>query len=409
MSNLLATRRQFLIQASAAPALFSQRPGAGRPNILLIAAEGVGSWMLGCYGNPEFQTPNIDRLARAGVRFTSAYACAPSAPPSLAGLLSGRTGQPTSLISDTLAAQGYHCGFTGYWPSGGSDSPQHKFVFWSPAPVRANQAGATTTQVNRFLDDQRPDRPFFLAASYASLNAPYDGYAQKHLGLYAASKFEATGWEKPSPVAAAGKEFLNEPAAGLRKYAAGLSELDAEVGAVIGKLAARGLRDNTVIVFAGTCGNPLGRHGLWGDGAASDPVNMYDEVVRVPLLWNWPGRTPTEASRPELISLLDVAPALADAAGSNAEFPGRSFVPLATGRPLPKKQPWRNLVFAHSQNVAMVRDNRYKLVSRNAGKGPNELFDLRGDTREKVNQYANPQFVTVRDALARALANHTNG
>jgi hypothetical protein len=67
---------------------------------------------------------------------------------------------------------------------------------------------------------------------------------------------------------------------------------------------------------------------------------------------------------------------------------------------MPKKEPWRNLVFAHLRNTEMVRDNRFKLVLRNGGKGPNELFDLRNDAREKVNQYPNPQFVTVRDRLA---------
>ena len=70
---------------------------------------------------------------------------------------------------------------------------------------------------------------------------------------------------------------------------------------------------------------------------------------------------------------------------------------------MPKKQPWRNLVFGHLRNTEMARDNRYKLVERNDGKGPNELYDLRVDTREKVNQYANPQFVTVRDRLGRDL------
>ena len=85
--------------------------------------------------------------------------------------------------------------------------------------------------------------------------------------------------------------------------------------------------------------------------------------------------------------------------------PGRSYLPLATGKPLPKKQPWRTTVLSHYQNTDMARDKRYKLVERDQGKGPGELYDLPVDPRERVNQYENPQFVTVRASLAATLAN----
>jgi hypothetical protein len=89
--------------------------------------------------------------------------------------------------------------------------------------------------------------------------------------------------------------------------------------------------------------------------------------------------------------------------------PGRSYLPLATGKPLPKKQPWRTTVLSHYQNTDMARDKRYKLVARDQGKGappgPSELYDLPADPRERVNQYENPQFVTVRASLAATLAN----
>jgi hypothetical protein len=88
----------------------------------------------------------------------------------------------------------------------------------------------------------------------------------------------------------------------------------------------------------------------------------------------------------------------------NRNLCGRSYLLPAMNRPLPKKLPWRNLVFAELRQTAMARDNRYKLVLRNNGSGPNELYDLAADPREKVNQYENPRFVTVRDRLAPALA-----
>jgi arylsulfatase A-like enzyme len=114
-----------------------------------------------------------------------------------------------------------------------------------------------------------------------------------------------------------------------------------------------------------------------------------------------------EASRPELVSFYDVLPSLCELAGAvppaSGNLCGRSYVPLALNRPLPKKEPWGNLVFGHFRNTEMARDNRFKLVLRNGGEGPNELFDLSTDPREKVDHYGNSQYITVRDRLAKAL------
>jgi hypothetical protein len=76
---------------------------------------------------------------------------------------------------------------------------------------------------------------------------------------------------------------------------------------------------------------------------------------------------------------------------------------LATGQPLPKKEPWKTTVFARYRNTAMARVERYKLIVREDGKGPGELYDTRQDPKERVNQYDNPQFLTVRNTLAAAL------
>jgi arylsulfatase A-like enzyme len=134
---------------------------------------------------------------------------------------------------------------------------------------------------------------------------------------------------------------------------------------------------------------------------------MYEEVVSTPLVWSWQGRVPPQLTRPELVSAYDLLPTLCELIG--AELParnlcGRSYLPLATGKPLPKKQPWRTTVFGHYQNTDMAREKRYKLVLRDQGKGPGELYDLPVDPRERVNQYENPQFLTVRTSLAAELS-----
>lgn len=192
----------------------------------------------------------------------------------------------------------------------------------------------------------------------------------------------------------------------VRKFAAAVSALDAEVGTLIQKLTQRRLLENTMIVFTSTCGSLLGRRGLWDSGDASDPVNMFEEVVNAPLVWSWAGRVPAQAVRPELVSTYDFVPVVCDVLGVDPpsdNLCGRSYALLATGKPFPKKQTWRTTVYGHYQTADMSRGDRYKLVTHAGGSG--ELYDLREDPGEKVNQFDNPEFLVVRNTASEGLAN----
>ena len=345
---------------------------------MLVVADDLGAWMLGCYGNREIRTPNIDLLARGGTRFLYHIGCAPAGEASRTALLTGRPphqqGSQDPRIPDLLASAGYACG--------------------SANPLE-------------FLDAQQADRPFFLAVDYSHLLAPGGTIPAKYREMYAKTPFDAIGWEPAAPHAARDKDALASAVSNIRRCAAAVTAFDAEIPPLVARLDQRGLRNNTLIVLTSASGFLLGRHGLWSDGLASDPVNMYEEVVATPMIWNWQGQIPVEAARPELVSASDFLPTLCELTGvappRGRDLPGRSYLPAVFNQPFPKKQPWRNLVFAEFQGVEMARDTRYKLVLRNQGKGPNELFDLRADPREKLNQYANPAFVTVRDRLAAEL------
>ena len=168
------------------------------------------------------------------------------------------------------------------------------------------------------------------------------------------------------------------------------------------------MRDNTLIIFTGDNGYLLGRHGLWSKGLASDPINMYDEVMRVPMIWNWPGKIPTEYVAPDMVSFYDVMPTICGITGApepeGRKLCGRSYAPLIRRERLPKKEPWKQVAYGHFRNTEMIRDTRFKLVLRDGGAGPGELFDIAADPREMTNQYANPQFITVRDRLSKDLA-----
>lgn len=447
------SRRSFL--ASSALPLLAQKsaPAAPRPNIVLVIADDLASWMLGCYGNQEILTPNIDRLASAGTRFNNSFVCTPICSASRATLFTGRTprqhgihdfltaspasnpeqGQaapPASfanevMLSDLLAESGYHCGFTGKWHMGNDAKPGHGFSYTATIGARSyvdptlsvngssvNEKGYLADIVTRhalgFLDQQRQDRPFFLTVSHLNPHVPYDGHPQKYYDLYKDARFSSFGIQPAAPNALREKEYLKDPVANIRRCAAATTALDDQLPPLQKKLIEKGFFENTLFIFTGDNGFLLGRHGLWSKGHASHPINMYEEVMQVPMIWSWPGRVPVQAVRPELISYYDFLPSVCEAAGlkppAGRNLCGRSYLPLATNRPLPKKEPWRELVFGHFRNTEMARDNYFKLVLRDQGQGDNELYDIRRDPRETTNRYDDPGFSTVRDRLAAQLA-----
>ena len=122
--------------------------------------------------------------------------------------------------------------------------------------------------------------------------------------------------------------------------AAATTALDSEIGALVAKVAQKKLLDNTLIILTSPTGSLFGRHGLWASGDASDPLNMYEEVVATPMVWSWAGHVVPMATRPEMVSAYDLVPTICDI--TPAELPernlcGRSYLALASGKPLPKK------------------------------------------------------------------------
>lgn len=450
------TRRSLLASAAGTPLLAQRKknapapPPAARPNILLILADDLPSWALGCFGNKEIRTPNIDLLARGGTRFVNHSVCTPICSASRATLFTGRVprqhgihdfltpnpienppqGQkepPPSfagetMISDLLAGAGYKCGYVGKWHMGNDTRPGHGISYsytmaggsrsYTDPEMFLNgeslkETGYLTDLMTRrageFLDQQQPGSPFFLTIGYLNPHTPYDGHPQRYYDLYKDTRFETIGWEPPAANALREKELLKDIVGNNRRHAASVTALDDQLPVLLKKLQQRGLRDNTLIIFTGDNGFLLGRHGLWSKGLASDPINMYREVMEVPMIWNWLGKVPPEAVRPELVSFYDLMPTLCEVAGvqppANRNLPGTSYLRLAMNRP--SAEAWRNLIFGHFRNTEMARDARYKVILRNNGEGPNELYDLREDPRERVNQYDNGQFLLVRERLTR--------
>ena len=382
------SRRHFFLSSLALPALAAKKPAGETPNILLILAENLPAWILGCYGNREVQTPHIDRLAQTGTRFLNHFASAPLAGSARATLLTGRT--PVQLkdadapppgeaaLDKILAGVGYAC--------------------------QTTSSGAAAAQ---FIDGQTASKPFLLTASFQDFVPPYASGA-KFLDRYLAVKFDTFAQEPAARNIVRDKEmFGGNLLPNLRKAAAAATALDAEVGALVARLSQKKLLDNTLIIFTAPTGSLLGRHGLWGGGDSSEPVNFFEEVIATPMIWSWPARVAPLSVRPEMVSAADLVPTLCDLTPADvpaSRLTGRSYLLLAQSKPLPKKQPWRQTVFASYRQAGVARDDRYKLVLRNDGKGPNELYDVKVDPRERVNQFDNPQFLTVNSQLTAELS-----
>ncbi|MBI4877959.1 MAG: sulfatase-like hydrolase/transferase, partial [Acidobacteria bacterium] len=292
------SRRNFLVQ-TAAPALLAQKPAPRRPNILLIVADDLAAWMLGCYGNREIRTPNIDTLARTGARFANSFVCTPVCSASRATLFTGRTprqhgihdfltAQPVEnppqgqvappasfksevMISDLLAGAGYNCGYAGKWHMGDDATPGHGFKstytmgtgrYQDPVMYRNGQkveekgylTELLTRETCRFLDEQKAEAPFFLVASYFNPHLPYDGHPQKYYDMYKDTSFDTLGWEPAAKNALREKELLADTVGNLRKCAASTTALDDQIPILRRKLQERGLLDNTLIVFTGDNG-----------------------------------------------------------------------------------------------------------------------------------------------------------
>lgn len=429
-----------------------------RPNVLLILADDLADWHLGCYGNPHFLTPNIDALAANGTRMANSFVCTPICSPSRATLFTGRVPRQHGIkdfisgreqhdppqghygrdippdwekevmLSDLLAKAGYYCGHIGKWHMFNDPVPQHSFEYYcswardggeayrNPDMVfngekieeKGYMTELWTQRAARFMKDQsqKPERPWFLSLCYFNPHTPYDGHPKKNYKQYEKCKFEEHGLEPLAKNALRESDMMKDPKEALknlRKVAAATSALDDQLPALLKALRESGQLENTLVIFAGDNGFLLGRHGAWSKGYATDPINMYEEVIRVPMIFSWPGKLQGGRVLNEFVSFYDFLPTICEAAGIPPPFNrglcGKSYWPLLEGRAIP----WSNTVYCSFRNTDAIRGERFKYVQRNLGRGPNELFDLQDDPREKTNRINDASLQSVRDGLAQRL------
>lgn len=429
----------------------AQEKAPSRPNIVLIMADDLGYGDLGCYGQARIQTPNLDKMARQGLRFTDFYAgstvCAPSRCTLMTGYHSGHSwirgnGEIPLRPSDVTLAQvlqkaGYRTALFGKWGLGaeGTDATPDKKGFdtyfgylnhvhahnyypthlWKDGKKVAlktivpdekpNGSGVSTNkaeyshdliaeQALAFLDEQR-DQPFFMYVAFtlphANNEAKKEGMEVPNLGIY-----ENLDWPAPQ-----------------KAHAAMISRMDQDVGRLLTKLKEKGLADNTIVLFTSDNGPHAegGNDPLFNQSSGflkGHKRSLTDGGIRVPLIVRWPGKIAAD-QKTDLISFNgDLFPTLAELAGASASVPkdidGLSILLTLQGKPDQQKQ-HEYLYWAFYENGGgrAVRKGDWKLIEQPIG-SPLRLYDLTDEVIEGTNKAdMHPELVKeLQTAMAAA-------
>lgn len=322
----------------AAPlALPAAETKANRPNILLVLSDDHSAPHVGCYGNPDIKTPNLDRFATQGMRCDRAYVTCPQCVPSRASFFTGRSPVAIGMTRfsaplprdiktypEVLRAAGWFTGVAGrtYHMDGAATSPESRAVFakyqLATFPDRLDfvkTAGGNEAALSQFRDflDQKPrDRPFFLQLCSSDPHRP--------LTTFGPEKHDPAKIKLPAHFP--DTKLVREDFA---RYYDEIAHFDVFFGEVLSELDKRGLAKNTLVAFMGDNGCSQFR----GKGT------LYEFGIHVPLLLRWPSHIKPGSCTSELISGEDLAPTFLEAAGLSvpSEMTGTSFVRLLRGEP----------------------------------------------------------------------------
>jgi choline-sulfatase len=427
----------------------------GCRNVVLFVSDDHGAWATGAAGNPAVRTPTLDHLAATGVHMRNAFTPTPVCSPARACLLTGRLASqhgvhdylatPQAAVNDRswlahettlatlLADAGYQTALVGKWHLGQEETPQHGFGFWysltgdypidhggthrysDHGRVHARSGYKTqiiTDEAVRFLRTRDAAAPFFLVVGYTATHSPWRDHPERLVAPYRAMADLGVPHDETYPF---GRQNLEstfptrfDAREALAQYYAGVSQIDEGVGRLVDELEAQGVRDDTLVVYTSDHGLCCGHHGIWGKGNGTLPLNMLEESIRVPLIFNAPGTLFAGQRRGEFVDHLDTFATLLDLSGvappdDGRPFAGRSFLPLLTNAAPPPA--WRTTQFGEYGPTRMIRTATHKLVRRDPG-GPCELFDLRTDPRETRSLHDDPTYRPLVASLTAELEAH---
>ena len=427
--------------AGSAPLL-----AAEKPNVVVVLADDLGWADLGCYGSKYHRTPNLDKLAAGGVRFTQAYAACSVCSPTRAALLTGRHPVRTGItdwlpgradgpaqrllrpklpgelplaevtLAEAMKAAGYatahvgkwHLGGPGFGPNaqgfdvsiGGDQAGSPRSYFAPYANKAGTMPGLERATAGEYLTDRLGmEAEAFIAANAAKPFFLYLAHYAPHIPLKAKPEVIAKYDAKPKP----GQQSN-------ATYAAMLESLDDSIGRIVAKLDELKLREKTLIVFTSDNGGLCILEGQPAPATINAPLRegkgyLYEGGLRVPLIVNGPGVKPAISDVPCVSH--DLFPTLAELCGfaPPAEPDGVSLAGVLRGEAAPKRESlyWH---YPHYSNQmgrpgGAVRRGDWKLIEFYET-GRRELFDLKADFRESRNLAdAKPEMVKqLGDELA---------
>lgn len=400
-----------------------------KPNVLLIYTDDQGTLDMNIYGAKDLYTPNMDNLARNGVRFTQFYSASPICSPSRASLLTGRYPQRTGLpnmasskegdagmsadqvtLAEMFQSAGYSTAHIGKWHVGYTretmpnqqgfdysygfmggciDNYSHYFYWDGPNRHDLWRNGMEiweegkyfpdrmVEEANQFLErQQKLNKPFFL---YFPINVP-------HYPLQPEKKWRDYYKNLPSP---------------RNKYAAFISTMDEKIGTVLDKLNELGLTKNTLIVFQSDQGHSEEIRTFGGGGYAGpyrgSKFSLFEGGIRVPAIISWPGKLPENEVRDQFAANIDWFPTIAELCRiplPNRKIDGKSLVPVILSRKAVSLHHtffWQN----GGGNVPQwaVREGDWKLLHNPLQAEASEmssdkmfLVNMKRDSSERVNQ-----------------------
>lgn len=415
---------------------------AKRPNIIFILADDLGYGDIGCYGQQKISTPNIDALAKSGIRFTQYYSgstvCAPARASFMTGFHTGHTpvrgnitlkpeGQfplpePAVTIAMELQKAGYRTAAFGKWSLGfittsGSPAKKGFETFYGyncqslahnyyPDHVWNNDERIELTENLKanvvyspdlfqqkalaFIDVQKKDKPFFLYLPYtlphADLTPPHDSIYNYYL-----QKFNE------EPIKETSKNNLNKVAVELyphTAYAAMVARLDKYVGEIVTLVNKKGMAENTVIIFTSDNGPHREKGGdpdFFGSSGMFRGIkrDLYEGGIREPMIVSWTGKIKAGSQSDHVTAMWDFFPTFQQLANVKPakNIDGISFLPTLTAKP----QQEHNYLYwelHESGGKQAVHWKNWKAIKLNvsaANAGAIELYDLSTDPAEKIN------------------------
>jgi arylsulfatase A-like enzyme len=393
---------------------------AAQPNLVIFYADDLGWGELGCQGNPQIPTPNIDAIARNGVRFTNGYVAATYCSPSRAGLMTGRyptrfghefnsVANRTGLrldqvtLAERLRSLGYATACVGKWHLGGG-------LEYRPTRRGFDEFFGTLANTpffhpTNFVDSRISDdvRPVTDPAFYTT-----DAYAERAIDWIERSK--GRPWFLYLPFNAqhaplqAPKKYLDR-FSGItdekrRIFAAMMASMDDAVGRVMAKVRDLGQEDNTIVFYIADNGGPTQSTTSGNGPLRGFKMTTFEGGPRVPFLAQWKGRWPAGKVYDLPVMNLDVLPTAVTAAGGKPEaswqLDGVDLTPFVTG--VNSTRPHQTLYWRYGPQWA-VRHGDLKLVVSKGGSGKPELYDLSKDIGESKDLAAT-QPAKVRELQA---------